>query len=234
MVQTSDTKMANASARALDFDRDGAMQLPSAVADHLDDLAALFLDEQQSPGRRLVALGPLRAALRKDGPIGQALIQAWGCAGRAVRAVLFDKSAEVNWALGWHQDRTICVQQRIDVSGFGPWTVKNGLLHVEPPFAILQRMITVRLHLDPVGAQNGPLLIAPGSHRFGKLLESQIPERVVACGSYACFAQPGDAWLYSTPILHASDRSSEPSRRRVLQVDLSPDELPAGLRWLEL
>jgi len=41
---------------------------------------------------------------------------------RPVRAILFDKTADTNWSPAWHQDRTICVKQRIDVEGFGAWT----------------------------------------------------------------------------------------------------------------
>ena len=44
--------------------------------------------------------------------------------------------------------------------------------------------------------------------------------------------EAGDVWVYSTPILRASDRASPPTRRRVLQVDYADFELPAGLRWL--
>jgi hypothetical protein len=87
-----------------------------------------------------------------------------GAGARPVRAILFDKNAEVNWGLAWHQDRTIAVRRRVEVPGFGPWTVKAGMVHVAPPFSLLARMITVRIHLDPVDAANAPLLIAPGSH----------------------------------------------------------------------
>ena len=66
-----------------------------------------------------------------------------------MRAILFDKTPATNWSLGWHQDRTIAVAKRADVNGFGPWTVKSGLLHVAPPFDILVRMVTLRVHLDP-------------------------------------------------------------------------------------
>ena len=38
----------------------------------------------------------------------------------AVRSILFDKTVESNWLVPWHQDRTIAVNQRIDISGFGP------------------------------------------------------------------------------------------------------------------
>jgi hypothetical protein len=45
-------------------------------------------------------------------------------------------------------------------------------------------------------------------------------------------AEAGDVWAYSTPILHASERATEPTHRRVLQVDYAVGELPGGLAWL--
>jgi len=67
-----------------------------------------------------------------------------------VRAILFDKNAKTNWSLAWHQDRTICVKQRIEVDGYGPWTTKGRMQHVAPPFDLLARMLTLRVHLDDV------------------------------------------------------------------------------------
>jgi ectoine hydroxylase-related dioxygenase (phytanoyl-CoA dioxygenase family) len=150
----------------------------------------------------------------------------------AVRAILFDKTAETNWSLAWHQDRTICVRERIEVEGFGPWSIKAGLYHVAPPFDLLARMVTLRVHLDDVPATNAPLLIAPGSHALGKLPVGDVNAVAVRCGTVACLATAGDVWTYSTPILHASEAASLPARRRVLQVDFSTDELPGGLEWL--
>ena len=42
----------------------------------------------------------------------------------------------------------------------------------------------------------------------------------------------GDVWLYSTPIVQASEVASCPARRRVLQIDFAARELPGGLEWL--
>jgi hypothetical protein len=47
-----------------------------------------------------------------------------------------------------------------------------------------------------------------------------------------CCAEAGDIWLYTTPILHASEPASVPGHRRVLQLDFACDELPGGLQWL--
>lgn len=183
-------------------------------------------------GSRLHGIPALSAFLASDGPIGCIASDCLGRPGMAVRAILFDKSAATNWALGWHQDRTICVRQRIAVPGFGPWTAKAGLLHVAPPFELLERMVTLRIHLDPVDADNAPLLIAPGSHAMGRIAEADVAAAVDRCGTATCLAETGDIWAYATPILHASEAAHRPRRRRVLQVDFSADPLPGGLEWL--
>jgi hypothetical protein len=39
---------------------------------------------------------------------------------------LFDKIPDANWKVLRHQDVTIAVQEKIEVEGFGPWTIKAG------------------------------------------------------------------------------------------------------------
>ena len=101
-----------------------------------------------------------------------------------------------------------------------------------PPFALLERMLTLRIHLDPAGPDNAPLLIVPGSHRLGVLAGRDIPAIAARGPQAACLAERGDLWLYATPILHASARAARPERRRVLQLLYSADALPNGLQWL--
>ena len=103
---------------------------------------------------------------------------------------------------------------------------------MEPPFALIAAMRTMRVHLDPVPEDNAPLLIAPGSHRLGRITEGDLAGGVERCGTAACLAQPGDVWLYATPIVHASAASGGRRHRRVLQVDYSAAALPGGLDWL--
>jgi len=104
--------------------------------------------------------------------------------------------------------------------------------HVAPPFELLERMVTVRAHIDDVPATNAPLLIARGSHRLGRIAVGDVERVVRNCGTIACLAEAGDIWLYSTPILHASEAASNPGRRRVLQVDFAAETLAGGLEWL--
>lgn len=176
-------------------------------------------------------MGSIAKWLTPTGSIGLVADSVLGPRARPVRAILFDKNDGKNWSLGWHQDRTIAVQCHVDVPGFGPWTLKAGIPHVEPPFDFIERMITLRVHLDPVGVNNAPLLISPGTHALGKIKEGEIDDVVATCGVQACLAEEGDIWVYRTPILHASERSTFQSRRRVLQIDFSADQLPAPLAW---
>ncbi len=124
------------------------------------------------------------------------------------------------------------MKQRVDAEGFGPWTTKAGMQHVAPPFELLAQMVTLRVHLDDVAETNAPLLIAPGSHTAGQVPVEAIESVVQNRGIRQCLADAGDIWLYATPILHASEAASSPSRRRVLQLDFAAFELPGGLDWL--
>lgn len=217
----------------LSLERDGAERVDGAalgVMPLLRDILAHLPPDRA--GVRLTGIMPLRPLLAADGIIGALAASTLGPRCTPVRAILFDKTPETNWPLGWHQDRAICVVERIEVAGFGPWTVKQGLVHVAPPIEVLAGMLTLRVHLDDVPDTNAPLLIAPGSHRFGRVPVGKIDEAIRRCGTRSCLAQAGDVWLYATPILHASDAAMRPARRRVLQVDYAARELPSGLRWL--
>lgn len=216
----------------LDLDRHGAERLAGAALGAMPDLLALAERTKVSAGTRLHGDAQLTRLLERTGPVGRLVAARVGPAARPVRAILFDKSPQTNWGLGWHQDRTIAVRERRDVAGFGPWSVKRGMFHVAPPVELLARMLTIRVHLDDVPTDNAPLLVAPGSHRLGRVAEAEIEACVERCGVEACIAVAGDVWLYSTPILHASDASRRPGHRRVLQVDYAAEELPGGLEWL--
>ena len=217
----------------LRFDEHGAVRHDRAALAVLAELeAALKECPTERPGVRLHGCAAVAALLAVDGPIGRVAADRLGPAARPVRAVLFDKTPGTSWALGWHQDRTIAVNERHEMPGYGPWSVKAGLVHVEPPFAVIEGMVTLRIHVDDVPPDNAPLLITPGSHRMGRLAESAVSEVVARCGTAMCLARRGDVWAYATPIIHASAASSMHAHRRVLQVDYAPDELPKPLAWL--
>lgn len=118
----------------------------------------------------------------------------------AVRGIFFDKTAEANWRLRWHQDKAIPVQERHDVPGFSSWSVKAGVTHVYPPAGVLGRMLTIRLHLDACDATQGALQVLPGSHNAGLLDLTALTRWVDATEPVACDAEPGDV-LLMRPLL---------------------------------
>ena len=213
------------------FERDGAACFPSAALGALSLLRRHpAFAANSAPGKRLFGDASLSDMLN-EGAAGQIARQLIGLGARPVRAIAFDKHLDQNWALDWHQDRTIAVRRRLEVPGFGPWGSKSGQPHVSPPFEIIERMVTLRIHLDPVDDKTAPLRIVPGSHRLGMIQEASITEIVGKLGFSECLAEAGDVWAYATPILHASRPTTANVRRRVLQVDYSRDDLPGGLKW---
>ena len=49
-----------------------------------------------------------------------------------VKSIYFDKPEESNWFVSYHQDLTISVDKRIDIEGYGPWTIKQNQFSVQP------------------------------------------------------------------------------------------------------
>lgn len=149
----------------------------------------------------------------------------------AVRGILFDKIPDANWKVPWHQDVTIAVHEKVEAVGFGPWSIKANVLHVQPPAFVLEHMISVRFHLDPCGEDNGALRVIPGSHLQGRIpaeeiarIREEVPERICAVGA-------GGALLMRPLLLHASSPSRVPGHRRVVHIDFAAVELPNGMRW---
>ncbi len=156
-----------------------------------------------------------------------------GPSARAVRGLLFDKTPDANWLVPWHQDLTIAVKARTDAPGYGPWTVKAGVPHVRPPIAVLERMLTVRVHLDDGGASNGPLRVVPGSHAGGRLDARATRAWLDREAPVACLVPRGGALLMRPLLLHASSPSDSPGHRRVIHLEYAADPLPGGVEWFE-
>jgi hypothetical protein len=211
-----------------DFAARGLLRLRGAARSIVAALDEHFAPN--APSSRLDRDAAL-AALLVDGPADAIASQLLDRPAFPVRALFLNKNAGANWALGWHQDRVIAVKERRDVPGFGNWTVKDGIHHCAPPAAVLERMVTLRIHIDPAGPDNAPLLVAPGSQRMGLVPERAIPDAVERCGTEACLAEPGDIWATATLILHASASANVLNSRRVLQIDYAADALPGGLEW---
>jgi ectoine hydroxylase-related dioxygenase (phytanoyl-CoA dioxygenase family) len=150
----------------------------------------------------------------------------------AVRGLFFDKTEGANWPVLWHQDLSLAVKEQHDLPGWNNWSTKRGVPHVQPPAAILARMVTMRLHLDDCDADNGPLRVIAGSHASGILSRDAIRARTAAGYDRAILADAGDALFMRPLILHASSPAVQPRHRRVLHLEFAPDDLlPEALAW---
>ena len=156
-----------------------------------------------------------------------------GPAARPVRAILFDKTAEANWKVAWHQDVTIAIREKRSAAGFSAWSEKDGVCHVQPPIEVLERMLTARIHLDDCDVENGPLRLFAGSHRAGRLDPQAIAGWRSTGKETVCTARRGDVLWMRPLLLHASSAAISPARRRVLHLEYASGSLPHGLRWHE-
>ena len=150
-----------------------------------------------------------------------------------VRSILFTKSTEANWQVAWHQDLSIAVKQRVDLDGYVSWSTKDGVQHVQPPTKILERMLTVRLHLDRADDNNGALWLSPGSHCLGRIPASEAASTAERLGKQLCAVEAGDALLFRPLTLHASRKAIIDRPRRVVHLEFANVTLPAPLDWAE-
>lgn len=151
---------------------------------------------------------------------------------QVVKSIYFDKPGDSNWFVSYHQDLTISVKEKAEVPGFGPWTVKQQQYAVQPPLTILENNFTIRIHLDDTDEHNGALRVIPGSHNKGIYRPETIDwstEREVLCN-----VRKGGMMIMRPLLLHASSRTTNSHKRRVIHIEFSNQELPAPLQWSEL
>lgn len=148
-----------------------------------------------------------------------------------VRAVLLDNDPDASWYMNWHQDLHIGVKKRIESPGFGTWSVKNGILHVQPPVEYLSRMLTVRIHLDDCMPQDGALEVIPSSHYTGVVSKKRIDELDAKGAFQVCAAKSGDVLLMRPLLVHRSSAASDEGHRRIIHIEYTSKLLPDGLEW---
>jgi ectoine hydroxylase-related dioxygenase (phytanoyl-CoA dioxygenase family) len=146
------------------------------------------------------------------------------------RATLFDKSPTSNWLVVWHQDTALPLQERRDVPGWGPWSVKEGTLYAHAPASALEQVLALRLHLDDSTADNGPLRVLPDTHTLGVLSDDQLHDLAVKISEIICLVPRGGVLAMRPLIVHASSKSRTELPRRVLHIEYaSTRPFPGGL-----
>jgi ectoine hydroxylase-related dioxygenase (phytanoyl-CoA dioxygenase family) len=196
----------------------------------IQDLAALNITSGQAGIRNLLELVPSIRRLAQSQELRSIVEPILGKTARVIRGIFFDKHPCANWKVPWHQDLSIAVKERLDLPDYHPWSVKEGIVHVQPPTVILEQMLTVRIHLDRTDESNGSLKVIPGSHAGGKLTTPQI-ERWKQTPAVFCTCEAGGVLLMRPLLLHASSAALVPSHRRVIHLEYASDRLPSGLEW---
>ncbi len=181
--------------------------------------------------RNLLAVWPEAANIWRQPSLIDALEAVLGPRFGLVRGLFFDKPPERTWSLPWHKDMTIAVRDAGQPSAhFTKPTRKAGVPHVLASEAILQSMLTLRIHLDAVTQENGPLKVIPGSHHDGKTpSQGDTPPRTI-------LAEAGDVLLIRPLVEHCSGESDPRTmrHRRVIHLEFAAaPELPDGVEWYQ-
>jgi ectoine hydroxylase-related dioxygenase (phytanoyl-CoA dioxygenase family) len=220
-----------ASALKSRLERDGFGIVPVCLNDSTLKRLCEEFDDARYPQRNLLSIPSVRGlAILK--PVREIIETVLGRTCFAVKGIFFNKTRSSNWKVVWHQDLTIALRERKDVDGFGPWTTKAGVLHVQPPSEVLAGILAIRLHLDDSELDNGPLRVIPGSHRHGRLSAEQISSWQRET-SVTCTVPKGGALVMRPLLLHASSACAIPKSRRVIHLEFAASELPHGLHWHE-
>lgn len=213
------------------FERDGFVSLRGLLASAQCEQLLRQLPAMNGAGSRTLLAQPWCAELANQILVAEALAGILPAGHVAVQCTFFEKSEAMNWLVPVHQDLSIPVRQRTEAEGARGWSLKQDGWYVQPPTAVLQQMVAVRVHLDDCGADDGPLYVVPGSHMQGAI--SPLAAAGMRQGEVACPALAGDALVMRPLLLHRSSKSTGASRRRVLHFLYGPASMPQGIEWRE-
>jgi hypothetical protein len=212
-------------------EKEGFAVIPACINESTLQMLSAEFHEIRDPERNLLSLQSVQT-LATSKPVREIMETLLGPKCFAVRGIFFNKTRSSNWKVVWHQDLTIAVRDRIGVDGFGPWTRKAGIWHVQPPPEVLSNLLALRLHIDESKIDNGPLRVIPGSHCKGRLSAEQIGNWDKKA-SVVCTVPKGGALVMRPLLLHASSACAVPTSRRVIHLEFAAADLAHGLSWYD-
>lgn len=147
------------------------------------------------------------------------------------KSIYFDKPEKSNWFVAYHQDLTISVDKKMEVENFENWTIKQNQFAVQPPTEILDDNFTIRIHIDKTTKENGALKVINNSHLKGIVrienLDFENEKETI------CEVEKGGIMIMKPLLFHASNKTTNNERRRVIHIEFSKQQLPSGLEWSE-
>lgn len=191
------------------FDRSECSQLLDAISE---------APRSRAGSRHLLSRAKV-SALASDPRLTRIAGAVLGASPFPFRATLFDKSVNANWLVVWHQDRALPFKQRLDEPGWGPWSIKAGVLYAHAPSWALLRVVALRVHLDSSDRLNGPLRVLAGTHRLGILTDDQLSGLTKSRPAHECLVPAGGVLAMRPLLVHCSSKSTSLSPRRVIHIE---------------
>jgi ectoine hydroxylase-related dioxygenase (phytanoyl-CoA dioxygenase family) len=184
----------------------------------LEGISAAALRRSRAGIRHALGLRPVAELARQPNVIDVARAML-GPAALPYRATLFDKSSKSNWLVVWHQDTALPLREQRETVGWGPWSVKEGVVYAHAPAAALSQVLALRIHLDDSTALNGPLRVLPATHTLGVLDDDRIHELTTKTTPVECPVTAGGILAMRLLLIHSSSKSHTDAERRVLHIE---------------
>lgn len=201
------------------------------IIEQLDKHNALQYDKQIVSDFNLINSIPFINSLVHFRQLTSLVEQVLGDNSFPINAFVLDKTQDNNWGLGWHQDLKIAVKNKIETVGYSNWTVESGIPHAIPPKEVLEKRLSVRIHLDHCFIENGAILVAPKSHKNGIIQNKTEIEKIISDETIYCEVEKGGVMFITSLLLHKSPYSTTDKKRRILQIDYVGIKLNNGLEW---
>jgi ectoine hydroxylase-related dioxygenase (phytanoyl-CoA dioxygenase family) len=195
--------------------------------DYLDQLLQEI--EEYGPSRSRAGIRhalhlPPVAAVAGNRLLAEIACEVLGTRAFPFRATLFEKSNQSNWLVVWHQDTALPLRERVEVPGWGPWSVKEKIDYAHAPAGALSQVLALRIHLDDSTPDNGPLRVLPRTHMLGVLNDDEIHALAVRTTPVDCVAAKGGVVVMRPLVVHASSKSRTEIPRRVLHIEYAAND----------
>ena len=195
-----------------------SMLKPMEVGVLLEAFSQAELPRSRAGLRHAMKL-PAVASLAQDPRLMKIARGTLGADAFPFRATLFDKSPIANWLVVWHQDTALPFEERREIPGWGPWSVKDGVNYAHAPATALSQVLALRVHLDDSTDENGPLRVLPDTHTLGVLTDESLHDLSTRIAAIDCLVPQGGVLAMRPLIVHASSKSQTHARRRVLHIE---------------
>lgn len=231
---------------SVDFDTNGYVILPERLGlEWVRHLRSILDTQMQSDSsgnlaqsqngwlyaaRNVLTAAPAIKTLLTVPLVQQFVTETLGTRSGLVRALYFDKPPDQSWSLPWHKDQSIAVAAHgLLPTGFSRPTVKRGVPHLIAPDDVLREMVTLRIHLDAMTEENGPLQVVPKSHHSSADQGSGVENRQII------HAEIGEILAMRPLLTHASGLSKPGTtqHRRIVHLEFAAGPLPEPLQWYE-